>query len=155
MNWNAIAAIAETFGAIGVVITVAYLAFQIRQNTNSIQGSTEQTLMSLEMSMYHLLAQHADLYKRGSADVADLTPDETNVFEFLVSAVMSQMYSAFAQYRRKLITPAVWETYLTEWESDYLTHSGFQHQWELIEHAYPKDFRQSLDQVKKRANRAG
>ena len=152
MNWNAIAAIAETLGAIGVVVTVAYLAFQIRQNTNSIQGSTEQTLMSLEMSLYQLLAQHANIYKRGSADVADLTSDENSVFEHLVSAVMSQMYSAFAQYRRKLITPAVWETYLTDWEEGYLPQSGFQHQWALIEHAYPKDFRQSLDQVKKRAN---
>ena len=33
MNWEAVAAIAESVGAIFVVITLLYLAVQIRQNT--------------------------------------------------------------------------------------------------------------------------
>ena len=33
MNWEAIGAIGEILGALGVVITLAYLATQIQQNT--------------------------------------------------------------------------------------------------------------------------
>ncbi len=155
MNWNAIGAISEALGAIGVVVTVAYLAFQIRQNTRSIEGSTEQALMNLELSLSELLAQHASIFRRGCADIADLTPDENGVFEHLVTAVMSQMYSAFAQYRRNLVPHSVWETYLTEWEEVYLKRPGFKHVWTLLEKSYPKEFCQSLRQVEKRANLSG
>ena len=36
MNWEAIGAIAESLGALGVIITLAYLAIQLRQNSNSL-----------------------------------------------------------------------------------------------------------------------
>ena len=38
MNWEAIGVVAEVVGAVGVIITLVYLAFQIRQNTNQLQG---------------------------------------------------------------------------------------------------------------------
>ncbi len=39
MNWDAIGAVGETLGAIGVLITLAYLAVQIRQNTSAMKAS--------------------------------------------------------------------------------------------------------------------
>jgi hypothetical protein len=39
MDWNAIEAISSLIGAVGVIITVTYLAYQIRQNTYSIEGA--------------------------------------------------------------------------------------------------------------------
>ena len=41
MDWTAIEAISSAIGAVGVIVTVAYLAYQIRQNTKSIEGATE------------------------------------------------------------------------------------------------------------------
>ena len=38
MNWDAIGAGAELIGATGVIITLIYLAMQIRQNTNQLKG---------------------------------------------------------------------------------------------------------------------
>ena len=35
MNWEAIGAVGEILGAIGVIVTLGYLAVQIRQNTAS------------------------------------------------------------------------------------------------------------------------
>jgi hypothetical protein len=154
MNWDAIAAVSEALGAIGVVATVVYLAFQIRQNTRSIQGSTEQGLMSLEMDLFGLLAQHASIYRRGSADIGNLTEDETSVYEQLVSAVMSQMYSAYVQYQRGLVPHSVWQTYLTEWEESYLELPGFQLTWTLLQKTYPEEFFRSLNQIGKRENGA-
>jgi hypothetical protein len=37
MNWEAIAAIGEVLGAVAVVITLVYLAKQLRENTKSIK----------------------------------------------------------------------------------------------------------------------
>ena len=44
MNWEAISAIGEILGAAGVIITLAYLAAQIRQNTKVSRGATRQDL---------------------------------------------------------------------------------------------------------------
>ena len=38
MNWDALGAIGEIIGAIAVVITLGFLAIQIRYSTRSIDG---------------------------------------------------------------------------------------------------------------------
>ena len=65
MNWEAIGAIAEALGAIGVISTVVYIALQIRHNSEAVQGSTEQALMSQEMAFYALTIENAGIWGRG------------------------------------------------------------------------------------------
>jgi len=152
VNWDAISAIAEILGAIGVVATVIYLAFQIRQNTKSIQGSTEQALMNHEMETFTLIAQHASVYRRGCASLSDLDADEVVVFEHLVLAVMSQMYSAYVQFGRNLVPESVWKPYLTDW-SNYLEQPGFHQAWANLRASYPAEFLQAIDQTGETGNR--
>jgi len=153
INWDAVAGISEALGALGVIVTVAYLAFQIRQNTGSIQGSTEQSLVNSEMTLFGLLAQHASVYRRGCAGVADLDPDEEALFEHLVTAEMSQLYGVFVQYQRKLIPENVWMAYLGEWPSR-VERPGFQRAWSGMQSDYPVAFRQCLDEFDKTSGAA-
>ena len=153
INWDAVAAISEGLGALGVIATVVYLAFQIRQNTGSIQGSTEQSLVNSEMALYGLLAQHASVYRRGCASVADLDPDEEALFEHLVTVEISQLYGVFVQYQRKLIPEYVWMAYLGEW-TDRVKRPGFQRAWSEMKATYPNDFRQCLDEFEKTSGTA-
>ena len=44
MNWEAIGALAEVFGAVGVIITLVFLARQISHNTNAVRASTNHGL---------------------------------------------------------------------------------------------------------------
>ena len=39
MNWEAIGAVGETVGGIGVIVTLIYLAIQVRQNTRNIHDN--------------------------------------------------------------------------------------------------------------------
>ncbi len=48
MNWDAIGAIAELLGAIGVIASLVYLATQIRQNTRSVRSATYQGLIGVQ-----------------------------------------------------------------------------------------------------------
>ena len=153
INWDAVAGISEGLGALGVIVTVAYLAFQIRQNTRSIQGSTEQSLMNAEITLCGLLAQHAGVFRRGCASVADLDPDEEALFEHLVVAVTSHAYAAFVQYQRKLIPENVWMAYLGEWPSR-VERPGFQRAWSGMQSDYPIAFCQCLDEFEKTSGAA-
>ena len=56
MNWDAIGAIAETLGAIGVITSLVYLAVQIRQNSKHIESSIYQTTNDVFVNFYATLA---------------------------------------------------------------------------------------------------
>jgi hypothetical protein len=44
MNWQAIGAIGEIGGAVAVLVSLIYLATQIRQNTKMMRSSAKQEL---------------------------------------------------------------------------------------------------------------
>ncbi|GEM_PF-5382270 len=47
MNWEALGAIGEVIGAVGVVVTLAFLTLQIRQNSREIVHSRTQRIFEL------------------------------------------------------------------------------------------------------------
>ena len=79
MNWDAIGAVGEIIGALGVVLSLVYLATQIRsQNSESrLAAVTEYTNQWNEWSAS--FADHpqlSELWVKGSADFSALTPAE-------------------------------------------------------------------------------
>jgi hypothetical protein len=146
LNWDAIGAIAESLGVIGVIVTVIYVGVQIRHNSQAVQGATEQALMTQEMALYALIAEHANVYRRGSERIDKLDADEYVVFENLVYAQMSQLYSAFVQFQRGLIPQSVWDAYIADWP-DYIVEIGFRQVWDKIKNGYPSEFQQCLNEI--------
>jgi hypothetical protein len=140
----------ELIAAIATIATLVYLARQIGQNAKSVQASSAQSLMHLEVSTFALVAQHAEVYQRGNTSVTDLNPVEEVVYEQLVSAVMSLMVSGFIQYQNGLIQD--FDTYLADWRNVHLKSPGFQAAWAKVRHGYPDDFRQCLDSAGKPAD---
>ena len=61
MNWEAIGAIGEVVGALGVVLTLGYLAIQIRQNSAVIRASTRQAISTTQAEVGYRLAQDPEL----------------------------------------------------------------------------------------------
>ena len=91
-----------------------------------------------------MLAGHANVFRRGCANVDDLNEDEYVEFEYLVAATMSQIYSAFVQYHRKLVPESVWEAYCADWVI-WRDKDGFNQTWHRIQASYPSEFRLALE----------
>ena len=53
MNWEALGAIAETLGALGVIATLAFVAIQVRQNKQSVDANTASLAQSRDMAEAH------------------------------------------------------------------------------------------------------
>lgn len=145
MNWDAISAIADVVGVLAVIVTVVYLALQIRQNTRSVRAATEQNLMSQEMEIFALTAEHANVYRRGNADLSSLDEDEALIHENLVFAHMSQLYSGWVQFHHHIIPEPTWRAYVNgmKWEME---NPGFRARWLEVEHTYPTDFQAMVRQ---------
>ena len=65
----------DLIAAIATVATLIYLAQQIRKNSKSVEGASVQAILELEITTYALKAQHANVYRRGCANILDLDDD--------------------------------------------------------------------------------
>ncbi|MGB0133791.1 hypothetical protein, partial [Dokdonella sp.] len=61
MNWDAIGAIGEIAGAIGVIVTLLYLAIQLRQNTKASNAIAVQNSMENSARFSELISKDPEL----------------------------------------------------------------------------------------------
>jgi hypothetical protein len=148
MDWTVIESISAAVGAVCILATVFYLAKQVRHNTRAIEGSTEQMLMSLEKDIYTLIVDNPNVYRRGVVNPSELNPDELVQFEYIITAFMSLIYSAYVQYQRDLISDEVWDAYKADMTKN-LAEPGFFKIWSKIKDTYPSSFAVEISNIAK------
>ncbi len=125
MNWDAIGAIAELLGAVGVIASLVYLATQIRQsreqmhqNTRALRAAAYQQLLtdSLQVGVNQTLSVPGldRVVRLGMADFGQLDEDERFRFSLWISAVMQTHDNAHYQYRMEMMDEARWQTPLRD-----------------------------------------
>ena len=100
MNWEAIGAVGETVGALAVLVTLVYLAMQIRQNTKSVQAAavdSANSLVSRSREVIFADADVANLYRRGTEDPASLSQDDTIRYRLLIHNIMLSLSNSITQ----------------------------------------------------------
>jgi hypothetical protein len=111
MNWEAIGAVGELVGAFGVIATLAYLAVQVRQATNSVQGAAELEA-SKQFTDWHARITNSlelrTIWDKGAADQV-LSDVERVQYVWLIAELFFMVEGFFRQYRRGLISKATWE----------------------------------------------
>lgn len=108
MNWEAVAAIGELVGGCGVIITLVYLAIQIRQNTRAVRGAT-----------LNAVTQHMQYENRWSAEIGssfrkalhapdEMTEDDAwQMGEWLTAAFVARQ-NEYSQYQQGLLSARDW-----------------------------------------------
>jgi hypothetical protein len=99
MNWDAIGAIAELLGAIGVIGSLIYLAFQIRRNTRTQKRANVGDIATELAATARCTAtdpELASLLLRGYADIGSLNSVERYRFDTF-------FYAFIANFERALI----------------------------------------------------
>ncbi len=97
MNWEAVGAIAELVGAIGVIASLIYLAMQIRQNTRSLEANTFQTISDASVGRLMTLARDDVLAERFVEGMIDPSRLEGSV-RFQFDAWMRSNFKGYENY---------------------------------------------------------
>lgn len=111
MNWDALGAIAELLGALGVIVSLFYLATQIRQNTRSVRASSYHALVT---NLNQLAsdtgrdAAAADLFVRGQADLQNLSATEQRQFGLILQSSFRSFENIFYHSQQEMIDDIVW-----------------------------------------------
>ncbi len=112
MNWEALGAVGEIVGAVAVIITIGYLAVQIRQNTISVRSASNQQILQGIAELNQFLGsapEVTDLFWRGTLDPESLSEDEWHRFIHIASAMIRRMELMFLNHRQGFVPAQVWE----------------------------------------------
>ena len=109
LNWDAISAVSEVIGAAAVVISLIYLAVQIRQNTNAIRGSTLDAITSHMQEELRWSSDMPTVIRKALEDPDSLTWEESWQMSEWVTAAFTARQNEYHQYRQGLLDEDVWE----------------------------------------------
>ena len=104
------ASIGEIVGAIATVITLAYLAVQIRQSTRATRAQSalnSQARNDIYATSIAENPQLADVFQRGLMDFGSLTDGERMQFTFLFSIIVGVVEGVFGEVRNGVSDPAL------------------------------------------------
>ncbi len=104
MNWEAIGAIGELLGAVAVVLTLAYLAVQVRQNSENLNQNTRAVIAATEVAGGEQVLQ-------GQLPVAE----NAELAEILLAG--SEDYHALDPVRRLQFS--------SYWQAALISHQGY------------------------------
>ena len=92
VNWDALGTIAEIIGATMVVVSVVYLAVQVRENTKLSAEEVVSSAIDAFTDLDRMIAADSDLASiliRGEQALPSLSPEEQRRFDSLISIEFS------------------------------------------------------------------
>jgi len=110
MNWEAIGAIGEVAGAIGVIVTLIYLAAQIRQSNNLSRSASRQALVANDVTSLTANIRIADVFAK-LVSAEELTAQDQLRLSFMFSIDLRNREFEYFQYTNGLLDEKVWLSY--------------------------------------------
>lgn len=141
MEWNAIGAIGDFVGGVGVILTLGYLAVQIRQNTRAQRYDSHLKSRTMIAEFQKLQADPgtAGIWLRGMNDPQELTAEELWCFKNLLYLFMNPIEG-------RVIAPDASQVEVGA-AIDFIADSdGFRHWWKDARYVYDKAFRDLVDE---------
>jgi hypothetical protein len=148
MNWEATGAIGEIIGAGAVVLSLLYLAIQIRtQNREARIASVHEVSESFRSAISSFQDPNlAELFTRGRDNFDALTDSERVQFISLIQNNLRVWEDAFHQYQQKRLNRARWNAMVVQL-AEYLSLPGVAHVWSIRKKGYTEDFRSFVDSI--------
>ena len=143
-DWGAIG---ELVGGAAVVVTLIYLAFQIRQNTRAIRLSTSHAVAEDVRNMFALMAEQTELTEaihKGSSDPASISGAEKMRYWGFNGYFTLAFENAYVQLTEDALDPRHWSG-MKRMMIDYTSVPGFTDYWPSRKHWYSEDFQHFMD----------
>ena len=150
MNWDAASAVAEWLGVILVVVSLTYVAVQIRQNTRTVKASTELET-GRQWSDFHGRVAHsgdmADIWDKGLTNPEDLTAQEKRKFVWLVAEYFFLVESLYRQRQLGFLGRDSWSQHQSA-VAGLLLHPLLESWWNSGVSPYSPEFRAAIDHAR-------
>jgi hypothetical protein len=150
MNWDAVGAIGETIGALAVVMSLVYLAIQIRiQNKEARLASVHEILVGFRETL-HVFATGdvAEVMAKANEDYESLSNSEFLRFLAGILPVLRLWEEAFVQNEQGRLENRFWIG-INGQCSDFLSYPSISGIWELRSKHFDSNFQSHVSKLKK------
>ena len=110
MNWEAIGAVSEIIGALAVVVTLAYLAVQIRQSNDLLRSESRQVLVSNDVTSLRSGMELSDVFAKFVSS-GELSAEEQLKLSFMFALDLRNREFEYFQYINGLLDEQTWLAY--------------------------------------------
>ena len=141
MNWDAVGALGETVGAFAVVVSLIYLALQLRtQNRESQIASVHEIMEGFRNAMAILEhKEKADIFLRGNENYDSLDDVEMMQYIAIGQQILRVWEEAYHQHRVNRLPSHVWEPMQKQF-AQFISTNGAKRLWELRSQGYSDQF---------------
>jgi hypothetical protein len=156
LSWQDLGSIGEMISAIAVVISLIYLAFQIRQNTSQIDQNTEAArATAFDSSIAHTMVARqaifenedvARIYHDGSIDPESLSDHDRLRYRLIVHNVLWSIWNLQSQARVGGLIAETWEAQLMILRR-MMSSRGVQWFWANYREEFGESFQQEVARI--------
>ena len=149
LNWDALAALAETVGALGVIATLAYLGIQVRQNTRAIRAQTYDSVVAQFRDWNQPMRadpEMAEQFHRMIEDVESLSARDQRHAIHVFFDFFRVADNIHYQYLHGMLAESDWRG----WESmfcTYLTAPGLVWYWQRRRSFFSSEFNEWMEKL--------
>lgn len=118
MNWDVIGSVAELLGAVGVIVSLLYLSYQIRINTKTVKAEATQTTYIGWSEFNYELSKHPNAIEidrmwKPSSQWDDFSDEEKVVLGWVCRSIVERFEAEFSLYEAGILKSEVWEKHRT------------------------------------------
>ena len=149
MNWTAISAVADVFGAVAVVLSLIYVAAEVRHNTTALtRAASADAIAGIRHWNETIIGDPvmAQIFSRGVEDINALDEDGRTRFVVLMLNFLKTFEDMHYQFTKGAMEPEVW----SGWEQlarIYLTRPGIRQYWAERQQVFSPVFRAWMERL--------
>ena len=157
MNWEAIGAIGELLGAAGVIATLGYLAFQIRQNTQQLAQNERSSIAAAVYSSATALRENrrtvfesselTEIWLKGMSHPSELDEKDSYRFRLAMQNSVDAFWDIHSQTILTGFSPESWEAQGVTAVKRVVASPGGRWFWARFRETYPNEFRVEVDRI--------
>ena len=148
MNLSDLANIAQIIAALGVVVSLIYLAAQIRGNTKVVSAQARHSISEFALRISTFRAEQADRFAKLESGL-DLTEGDRQFRYWSHVQFLLHAETYFHHHELGLMPDEHWRGY-ARFMTRYVRSPGFKETWDDIGPAFSEDFVRWLDDLFKR-----
>lgn len=144
MNWEAIGAVAEGIGGLGVILTLIYLSLQIRASNRVAIAQSRQAMSEFAMGISRFRAEHADRYAKIESGES-LSPGDKGFVYWSHMQMITYGEAYFQLFQLGLVPDSHWEGY-SSWIDEYVKQADFDEFWRSESSSFSEDYAQWINE---------
>ncbi|NQV21567.1 MAG: hypothetical protein HQ511_09145 [Rhodospirillales bacterium] len=149
MDWTVISAVAEMTAAFGVVGSLIFVGFQVRQNSAGLRYTAVQAQMTAAQDLAGDLASSqeiTEIWQQGMQDPENMEDTSRMRFIILGSRMLRTLQSIHWLWLRGVLDDGMFRSQTALME-DFSAHTGWRYAWKVRRHHYDSDFQQFVDKM--------